>query len=251
MLIHVLSILSIAIYGLSSAGPQLPVTTCKRDLVDNSACLKRALKKAWPQFIAGLPEFDFPSLDPFAFKYGKFTHDVIRGDHHNEDVIRGDIILSNVTALGLSKTRFTDVRTHFLDGIFRLEVDTTVPNIFLSGAVETNAMLNVFRLDTKGSFNLTAEDLIGTWSFTGPVINDTWSVEHFLYSPSIGKVKVGYDSLLEESKEFYNLVVSFINEYWPLIYRVILPSLYETWDPWVVNIANKFFSKVSFSVIFP
>lgn len=44
--------------------------------------------------------------------------------------------------------------------------------------------------------------MAGTWNFTGPVINDIWIVEHFLFSPSIGKVEVGYNSLLEETKEF-------------------------------------------------
>jgi len=48
-----------------------------------------------------------------------------------------------------------------------------------------------------------------------------------------------------------NFVVNFANEYWPIIYRIVLPVAINTYNPWLCNLANHFFSKVSFTEIFP
>ncbi|XP_071560686.1 circadian clock-controlled protein daywake-like [Temnothorax nylanderi] len=244
MLFYVLSVLSIAVFGLSSdTGFKLPVTTCKRNSDDYSACLRRVLEKAWPQFVAGLPEFDFPPLDPLFYKYGKIMF--------NSNDIHAEVIISNLSGIGLSKTRFSDVRMHFLDDIFGLEIDAHVPRIFLEAAVKINGILNVFRIVNEGNLSVTADDMRGTCNLTGHVVNDTWIVEHFRIAPSIGKFKVYFDNLFEYNKELNNLVITFVNEYWPVIYREVLPFLSDVADPWLVEFTNKFFLKVSFSKIFP
>ncbi|XP_024873089.1 uncharacterized protein LOC112455421 [Temnothorax curvispinosus] len=245
MLFYAVSVFSVVAFGFSATAEfTLPVTTCKRNSADYSACLKRALEEAWPRFIQGLPEYDFPSLDPVLIKHGKIFLTA------NE--LHGEVTGSNITAIGLAKTRFFDVRTHFLDDVFRLELDTQVPKVFGKGAVKMDGAVNVFRILGNGHFNVTATDIRGTWTFIGHVVNDTWIVEHFLFLPTVGSLKIYFDLLAEQSKELNDLVVSFVNEYWPPLYRIALPIMADFWDPWLVkNIANKFFSKVSFSELFP
>lgn len=242
MLFYVLSVFCIA-FGLSAGESMLPVTICKRNAVDYSACLKGALEEAWPRFSAGIPEYDFPSVDPFVVDYAKVEL--------NSDLIHGELIISNLTAHGLSKAHFSDVRTHLFDDVFGLEIDVQIPKLFIKGAVKLNGSLNIFRLLSEGYFNLTVHDVKGTWNIPGHVVNDTWIVERYQIAPSVGKFKVYYDSSLETNKEFYNIVVNFINEFWPAVYRAVLPFLSNTWDPWLADRANKFFSKVPFSKVFP
>jgi len=43
------------------------------------------------------------------------------------------------------------------------------------------------------------EDVRGTWDLIGPVINDTWTVEHFRVTPSVKNLEVYFESLLEEN----------------------------------------------------
>ncbi|XP_011699131.1 PREDICTED: uncharacterized protein LOC105456635 [Wasmannia auropunctata] len=190
-----------------------------------------------------LPEFDFPSLDPLVYKYGKVLL--------NSDEIRGELIISNVTCIGISKAHFSDVRTHFLDDIFHLEIDVQIPKVFIKGATKINASLNIFKLVTEGYFNLTVENVRTIWDLKGHVVNNIWIIEHFLIAPSLGNFKVHYNCSIEEEREFYNIVIGFINEYWPPIYRAVLPFLSNVWEPFLIDIANKFFSKVSFSNVFP
>jgi len=51
-----------------------------------------------------------------------------------------------------------------------------------------------------GPFNLTANDVSGTWNMTGHVVNDTWIVEHIRVLPSVRKLKLYFD-LFQDSKE--------------------------------------------------
>lgn len=53
--------------------------------------------------LVGIPEFDFPTLDPLFYKGGQiiFSSGELRG------IIL--LILSNLNAIGLAKTNFTDV----------------------------------------------------------------------------------------------------------------------------------------------
>ncbi|XP_011705654.1 PREDICTED: uncharacterized protein LOC105460864, partial [Wasmannia auropunctata] len=144
MLFYVRSIFGIAIFGLLSAGEsKLPVITCKRDSIDYSACLKHAIEEVWPRFVKGLPEFEFSSLDPLFYKYGKAVI--------NSDIVHAEVIMSNVTANGLSKTHFSGVRAHFLDDVFRLEIDTQVPKLFIKGAINMAGSIGVFRTFGKGT----------------------------------------------------------------------------------------------------
>lgn len=52
-----------------------------------------------------------------------------------------------------------------------------------------------------GYFNATSNDIKGTWNITGHIVNDTWIVEHFRIFPSIGKLTIYFDNLLNNSRE--------------------------------------------------
>lgn len=54
-----------------------------------------------------------------------------------------------------------------------------------------------------GYFNGTLADVKGTGDLIDHVVNDTtWIVEHFRVTPSIGQLKLYFNNLLEQSKEF-------------------------------------------------
>jgi len=92
--------------------------------------------------LIGIPELNFPSLDPLIYKYGVAVFN--SGDIHAE------VTLSDLIAHGLSKTRFNDVKTHFLDDAFRLEIDVQIPRIFLEGVVKMNGTLSIFKIVNEG-----------------------------------------------------------------------------------------------------
>jgi len=243
MIVYALSAFSaIAAIGLCIA-EELPVTTCKRNSPNYSNCLKLAIHESWPRFVKGLPEFDFPSLDPLSYEHGKFVFD--RGEVH------GTVIITNAIIKGLTKTNFPAVRTHFLDDVFRLEIDTRIPRLLGEGDCEAEGRVGGFKMGGKGSYNLTLGDIRATWDLTGHVANDTWTVEHFYCLPSVGNMKISLNNLFDGNKELNDLAMFFANEYWPTLYRVMLPTTSEIWDSWLTDLSNRFISKVSFSKLFP
>ncbi|XP_011706763.1 PREDICTED: uncharacterized protein LOC105461939, partial [Wasmannia auropunctata] len=170
------------------------VTTCKRDLVDYNICLKHALQEAWPRFVKGLPEFDFPPLDPLVYKNGKIEI--------NSNELRIVQNFSNLIVIGLSQARFSDVRTYFFDDVFRFEMDGQVPILFIEAYIKVNGTINIFKVIDEGHANLTLKDAKTTCNLTGHVVNDTWIVEHFRISPSFGDFKIYATSIFEENKAF-------------------------------------------------
>lgn len=95
----------------------------------------------------GLPEFDFPPLDPFLYEHGE-------GAFNNGD-LRGEITVTNLTVKGLKKNHITDVRAHLADDVFRLEVDYVLPRLYLRSSITTDAKLGPFSMKGKGTINST------------------------------------------------------------------------------------------------
>lgn len=60
-------------------------------------------------------------------------------------------------------------------------------------------------IDAIGPFNLTIDNVEGTYDLTGHVTNDTWVVEHFTTLPSVRKMKIYLEEIFnskEISKKF-------------------------------------------------
>ncbi|XP_003485401.1 circadian clock-controlled protein [Bombus impatiens] len=224
---------------------QLPATvkTCKRDSDDFSSCLRLAIQEAWPTFVSGLPEFDIPVLDPY------YTESHSMEFENGQQ--GGKMLATDIRTYGLAKARFLSVKPEMVDDLFRLEIDVEIPKILIDGNYKAEGYLASFRVGGKGFFNISMEDLRVTWDISGHVVNDIWVVEHFKLSPTVGNMKIWFSDLFNGNNELNRAALVFINEYWPLIYRAILPKLTESWDTYLTEFTNRFFSKIPFSTVFP
>lgn len=222
---------------------ELPVQTCKHDSPDYSSCLRLAIQEAWPTFVPGLAKFDVPTLDPY------FTEQQ-RTLYENGD-IRADITVRNVNTYGLAKARFLAVRPQYSDGFFKLEVDIDLPKIFMEGEYSVDGAVGAFKINGDGLFNVSMEDIKTTMSVEGPVANDRWTIEHVYLHPEVGKMKIWFSNMFDGNEELNNTALKFVNEYWPSLYRAMLPFMEKNWDESLSELSNRIFSKVSFSKTFP
>ncbi|XP_050463230.1 circadian clock-controlled protein daywake-like [Cataglyphis hispanica] len=238
------SILCVATFVLCEAEElTLPVTTCKRNLTDYSTCLKEAVEEAWPRFVEGLPEFDFPRLDPILYKDGRIVF--------NRSLIYAEGNVINATVFGFGLSHFLDVRSHFLDDVFRLEMDILMPKIIIYSYVDGQSNLFGMRTNGRGQLNVTLNENRITHDIIGHVENDTWTVKHHRIIMTVEKMKCHLSGFFDDSKELNDILEDFINEYWPPLYREFAPAVFELIDPFLVNLDNRLFSKVSFSKVFP
>ncbi|KAL6422466.1 hypothetical protein ACFW04_010635 [Cataglyphis niger] len=163
-----ISILSFATIVLCGAEEfTLPVTTCKRNSTDYSTCLKEAVEEAWPRFVEGLPEFDFPRLDPILYKDGRIVL--------NRSLIYAEGNVINATIFGFALSHFLDVRSHFLDDVFRLEMDMLIPKIIIYSYIDGQS--NLFGLRTNGRDDI-LEDFI----------NEYWPPLYREFAPTVFEV---------------------------------------------------------------
>ncbi|XP_032681517.1 circadian clock-controlled protein-like [Odontomachus brunneus] len=244
MSFYALAVLCVTALALVAAQDlELPVQTCKHDADDYSSCLRLAMQEAWPTFIPGLPQFDIPLLDPYFLEHHQTKYDA--------NDIRADITVTNVNTYGLAKTRFLAVRPTYADDFFKLEVDVEMPKVLIEGNYKADGMMGAFQIGGEGFFNISMEDIKGTWTIEGSVANDKWTVEHFTLNPEIGKMQIWFSDLFNGNEGLNQAALKFVNEYWPSLYRTILPFMAQDWDTYLTELANRIFSKVSFSKTFP
>ncbi|XP_018049396.1 PREDICTED: circadian clock-controlled protein-like isoform X2 [Atta colombica] len=222
---------------------ELPIQTCKRDADDYSSCLRLAIQEAWPNFVPGIPKLDLPVLDPY------FT-DHERTIYETNDM-RADITVTNVNTYGLAKAQFLAVRPQHSDNYFKLEFDVDLPKILIEGNYKADGSLGTFQIGGEGFFNISMEDIKCTWIMEGSVANDRWTLEHFHLNPEVGKMQVWFSDMFNGNEELNNAAMKFVNEYWPTLYRSMLPFLAKNWDEHLTEISNRIFSKISFSKTFP
>ncbi|KAL0133713.1 hypothetical protein PUN28_000990 [Cardiocondyla obscurior] len=195
MLVYVLSVFSFLILGLSSAEEvDLSLKTCDSKSYNFSACVKDNLESVLPQLIKGIPQYDVPPIDPFFLEYQKIAF--------NSNNIHGEIIFVNLSVTGLAKVKFLDVTPQFLDDeIFKIEIDSHVPELDMKTIVKINSSLNVFKILSESPVHVVANDIRGKADFIGHVINDTWVLDHIRIYPTIEKFKISANNLIEDNKE--------------------------------------------------
>ncbi|XP_011690774.1 PREDICTED: circadian clock-controlled protein-like [Wasmannia auropunctata] len=222
---------------------ELPVQTCNHDADDYSSCLRLALQEAWPNFIQGIPKLDIPVLDPYFIEEQRTMYET--------QELKADITVTNVNVYGLAKAQFKAVRPQHSDNFFKLELDADLPKALIEGNYKAEGQVGAMQIGGHGFFNISMEDIKSTWILEGPVANDRWTLEHFQLNPEVGKMQIWFSDMFNGNEELNNAAMKFVNEYWPTLYRQMLPFLTKSWDERLTEIGNRVLSKISFSKTFP
>ncbi|XP_057338860.1 uncharacterized protein LOC130676554 [Microplitis mediator] len=217
--------------------------TCKRGSSDYSSCMRLAFQENWPTIVRGIPVIDLPQLDPFHL-------DVMSTDYEFGEVT-GKIVVRNVKSYGLAKTRFLSIRSNHEDNRYRLEIDLEIPKMFVEGDFKSDGTIGSFNVMGKGEFNVSMEDVSGTMTLEGEIINDRWVLDKFNFMPEVGNMKVWASDLFNGNKELTKAALTFANQYWQILYRGMLPHAAKSWNAYMINLCNRILSNLSFSKLFP
>ncbi|EFN85090.1 hypothetical protein EAI_14886 [Harpegnathos saltator] len=190
-----------------------------------------------------IPELDIPVLDPFFTEKEHTKYQV--------DDINADITVMNVNTYGLAKMKFLAVRPTYADDFYKLEVDVEVPKVLIEGNYKAAGSMGAFQIGGEGFFNISMEDIKATFSLEGSVANDRWTIEHFNLNPEVGKMKIWFSDIFNGNEGLNKAALQFVNEYWPSLYRSMLPFVAQNWDERFTELGNNVFSKISFSKTFP
>ncbi|XP_063224146.1 protein takeout-like [Bacillus rossius redtenbacheri] len=225
---------------------QLPefIKPCKRN--DNE-CLKKTLQSVIPKLGKGYRPFGLLPLDPMRVEE-------LVVDYKMDDV-EGKMAVRNADTYGLAGIRIQDVRSFANATDFYMEVDVKFPEIFIEGAYKANGQVVVFPIRGNGVFNISMSDVAATWKLTGHVEDRDGEaylrLDHFTMRPEVGDMKVYASDLFTGSPELNEAALRFANQFWPLVYGVLLPYVEGGWDRVMTGVANKVFQSVPYSALFP
>ncbi|XP_020287567.1 uncharacterized protein LOC109856569 [Pseudomyrmex gracilis] len=244
MIFYIVCVICIAAFGLADE-LTLPVDTCKKSSSsDYSACLKDAIKEAWPRFVNGIPEFGFPPLDPLVHKDESFEFDL--GE------INVKLNLLNFTVIGLSNIDFDDVIPSLHDdNVFRLQIDIfKKQTTFLTSYILKFTIGGFFEIQRKGFCEVIKTNVKETWVLTGCVTNDVWFVEDFKILNDDGNLDIHCTGLFP-NKAMENLFEKLISHNYLELFRTTNPIFDYIFSPYLLDYSNRFLAKVPFSVLFP
>ncbi|XP_033220657.1 uncharacterized protein LOC117175165 [Belonocnema kinseyi] len=216
---------------------------CNRNAADFSLCARQAIEEAWPTLVKGIPELGIPQLDPFVVNS-------LEQEFHS-GVLRGKMIVKNARVYGAAGHKFKSVKLHLNGDRFNMEMDVTVPKILTEGDYMGDGYISAFKIGGKGQFNVTMEGIKTYFNIEGRVENDRWVVEHFKVFPEISNMHIWFSDLFNGNKDLNKAALIFCNEYWPVLYRGMLPYISPYMDNYMTDFANRVFSKISFSNMFP
>ncbi|KAJ6649233.1 hypothetical protein Bhyg_04467 [Pseudolycoriella hygida] len=209
--------------------------SCQIDSPTRDVCIKEALQDMLPKLKNGMAYLNIPPLDPYTIN--DTTIEYKRGD------IYAVLTLKTATFHGMSEAEIREVRTKIDDYGMSTEVDVFMPHLSAEGMYKANGRFNSLKINAKGAFNMKLKDTATTHKFKG--VFETRDGERFLkiesydVIPTIGDLKVQMTGIFQDP-ELNKIAVEFINQYWPLFYRDMIPETKAIWEPILLTQLNAF-----------
>ncbi|XP_058818965.1 putative beta-carotene-binding protein [Topomyia yanbarensis] len=227
---------------------QLPsyMRICNRDDPELGQCIKESLQRLLPELHTGIPSIDFPAIDPFSRDSSYFEY--------NNQQMHGSIHIKNAKTFGMSKAQIRNVRAFADDDSFRMEVDVSFPKLITEGKFKGEGRFNSIKVASKGYFNVTTTDVSTTWKISGRTVDRNGEqymlIDKFDMSPEVGDMKI-YATGLFPDPGLNQVALDFVNQYWPSLYKEMLPETRRSWEPIMLDVINKMFNRVPYRRILP
>jgi len=218
---------------------ELPLISCQIDSASRDECIKSSIQQMLPKLQNG--QDHIPPIDPYTIN--ERTYEFKRGDIYTK------LNLKSGTLRGLSTVEIKNVRTNVDDKGVDAEIDVFVPHIFAEGLYKANGKFNNYKVNAKGLYNITLSDTSSTFKLKAIYITKNGEqyikIVNFDLVPVIGDLKIDLTGLSPDP-ELNRLRLDFVNHYWPLIYRDIIPQTKEIWEPHVIDRINRYLLRVPF-----
>ncbi|XP_035777108.1 uncharacterized protein LOC118458568 [Anopheles albimanus] len=219
---------------------------CYRDSPDLSKCIQRSIQRMLPEMHTGIESLGFPSLDPYESKSTYIDY--------KRNQMSASLHVKNAKTYGISKAQILGTRATVTDKTFNLAVDVRFPQIFMEGYFKGEGRFNSIKLASKGYFNNTMTDVTTTWQMSGEVKQrngeDYVEIDSFDMSPEVADMKVFATGLFPDA-ELNQIALEFVNQYWPMFYKELLPNSRQVWEPEMVALVNKIFQRIPYRRLLP
>lgn len=203
-----------------------------------------------PKLKHGIPDLDFPPMDPYVTEDAKLNYTL------SESIV-GRFSVHQVNTYGLVKGEVQNVSAHFSQNgtVMRLTIDVFFPESYVKGNYRGVARLGLLPFRSGGPFNVTITDTVITWQIHGKLLKrkdgeEFMQVRSFKFKPKVGDLKLSMEGLFA-SKQLTSTAVKLLNGRWKYFVRQLMPETQNYFGPELVKIVNKIFMKVPFNHLLP
>lgn len=219
---------------------------CNRDDPELGQCIKDSIQQLLPELREGIPSIGFPAIDPYTQESSYF-------EYRNQQ-ITGSLHIKNSKTYGMSQAQIRDVRAGADDDSFRMDVDVRFPKLIVEGKFKGEGRFNNIKAVSKGYFNITFTEVTTTWKMSGRTTERNGEqyllVEKFDMSPEVGDMKIFATGLFADPG-LNQFALDFVNQYWPSLYKEMLPETRKSWEPMMLDVVNKMFNRVPYRRLLP
>ncbi|CAO1354082.1 unnamed protein product [Diamesa hyperborea] len=215
---------------------------CKFNDPKRDECIKDSIQTFLPELHNAFPSINFPSMDPFVYESGRF-------EYKQTARMQGSIDVKNSKFYGLSRGQVRGVKSNITDKTMELEIDVFLPRIFNNGLYKGETFFNDIKFASKGSYNLTMKNVAANWKIKGSIVTvdgeDYIKMNFFDMIPTVGEMKISATGLFPDA-QLNQVANEFVNQYWPMMYKEMLPETRKAWEPIVLELLNKFFLTIPY-----
>lgn len=211
-----------------------------------------------------MPELGFRAMDPYSDERISMQFKQVAG-------FDGSLEVKNFRFYGLARAQVRDVKSQFKGNSMELEIDMLFPRLFTEGSYKSEAsMRSGLKFSSKGDYNISMTDVAAVWKMKGNLVKvngeEYMKITNFDMVPTVGDMKIAASGIFPNpdmskniNKSFqYTFLVSFlfdiadqiflgfINQFWPMMYKQMLPVTRKLWETEMIKLLNNFFNIIPF-----
>lgn len=133
---------------------------CKLNDPKRDECIKESIEAFLPTLRNKKDSLQLPSVDPFSYDSVSFSF-------KNSDLLVGGFNLQDVKTYGMSRGKVENVKSEFIDDEMTIRANLFFPKLFSTGNYKSNMTLSLFRLKSKGQYNITMKEVKAKWNIKG------------------------------------------------------------------------------------
>ncbi|XP_050548370.1 uncharacterized protein LOC126910012 [Daktulosphaira vitifoliae] len=136
-----------------------------------------------------------------------------------------------------------------------LEVDFYMPKVISTGNFKAEGKIGEIPIMGKGFFNVSSYDVTGTWALKGDTIKldgqRHMRIKDVGMKLDIGDMKIYATNLINGSPELSQMALSFVNQFWRVIFQVMMPFAEEAFEKITKPVLNQVFLEIPYDQLFP
>lgn len=126
-------------------------------------CIRASIQAFLPSLRKEADGLQLPSIDPFSY-------DSVTFNYKNSGLVVGTFNVRDVKTYGMSRGRVESVKSEFTDDEMAIQASVFFPKLFSTGNYKSNMTINIFKLNSRGQYNITFKDVTANWNIRGKLV---------------------------------------------------------------------------------